>query len=296
MAKKNDREHLAGRNLVVAILLNVGIMLAQVIGGLVSGSLALLADAVHNGSDAAALGIAYGARRTAQRRADLRLTFGYRRAELIGAMINLTVLFVIALYLLYESVRRFVDPPEVGGVVMIAVGAIAFVEDGISAWLLYRGQRGSRNIRAAFIHMMADTLSSVGVVVGGILILTVGLVWIDPLLTAGIAVYIIVSSYSEIRKTIAVLMESAPPGFDLNAMVAAVESLDGVSDVHHVHVWQLDEKRVALEAHVAVKEDDLERIETLKGRIKQLLHDEYDIGHATLEIEPAGLTGHARDV
>lgn len=281
-----------GKNLIIALFLNVGITAAQVVGGVLSGSLSLLADAAHNGSDAASLGLSYAARRISRRPADPVRTFGYNRAEVIGALINLTTLFVIAIFLIYQAIRRLGSPPEVHGMTMLIVGAIAFVEDGVSTWLLYRAAKSSLNVRAAFIHMLGDTLATVGVLVGGFLIMQYGLHWIDPAITAAIAIYLIVHGYVEIRKAIGILMESAPEGFDLDRMVQEVEALDGVDDLHHVHVWRLDERRVALEAHVAVRENDLAAVEEIKNRVKTLLREDFNVGHATLEIEIAGRTGH----
>lgn len=272
--------------LIIALLLNVGITVAQVVGGLLSGSLSLLADAAHNGSDAASLGISYGARKVAQRPADERRTFGYERAELIGAMINLVTLFVIALYLAYAAVERFLNPEAVAGMTMLIVGAIAFIEDAISVWLLSKDIKGSQNIRAAFIHLVGDTLATVGVMLGAVLIMLYDITWVDPAVTLAIAVYIAVHGYIEIKKTIAILMESAPEGFDLDGMVEAVEAMEHVEDVHHVHVWRLDERRVAMEAHVAVEGiAELRALDALKARIKARLEEDYGVGHATLELE-----------
>ena len=282
--------------LVAALLLNVAIVAAQIVGGLLSGSLSLLADAAHNGSDAVSLGISYRARKIAGRKADRRRTFGYNRAELIGAMINLTTLFVIAFYLIYEAIRRFVSPSEVEGTTILIVSAIAFVEDALSVWLLAREMKGSLNIRAAFIHLFADTLSTIGVMAGGLLIYFYGVYWVDPAVTAAIAVYILVHSYVEIRKTIRILMESAPEGFDFDRMVREVEELDGVSDIHHVHVWQLDEHRTALEAHLTVRPRDLEAIAAVKRRVKAKLRDDFDVEHTTLEIETDDEADHDHSV
>ena len=303
MSHKHDHSHghSHGKDgstmrLIIVLLLNVGITVAQVIGGIISGSLSLLADAAHNGSDAASLGISYGARKISRRRADRQRTFGYNRAELIGAMINLTTLFVVALYLIYAAVQRFISPPEVGGTVMLIVGAIAFVEDAISAWLLYQDMKGSLNIRAAFIHMLADTLATVGVIAGGLLIMFFDIYWVDPTITAAIAVYIIVHSYLEIRKTINILMESAPEGFDYDRMLREVQTIGEVEDIHHVHLWRLDEKRLALEAHVAIGWGDLDKMERIKRAVKKKLEEDFGIGHSTLEMECEHCTGHERAV
>lgn len=273
-------------NLIVALLLNVGITIAQVVGGLLSSSLSLLADAAHNGSDAASLGISYWARRIARRPADRRHTFGYERAKLIGAMINLTVLFVIGLFLLYAAGRRFLRPSEVGSLTMLIVGGIAFVEDAISTWLLYQNAGTSQNIRAAFIHLFADTLATVGVIVGALLIRFYGVFWVDPALTLAIAVYVLIHSYVELRETIALLMESAPPDFNYEGMIRALKDIEGVQDLHHVHVWRLDEKRLAMEAHLVVQgTDTLETAAAMKRQAKHLLQRNFEIDHATLELD-----------
>lgn len=280
----------SGKNLIIALILNVGITAAQIVGGIISGSLSLLADAAHNGSDAASLGVSYAAQKISRRPADESRTFGYNRAEVIGALINLTTLFVIAVFLIYSAVQRLLSPPEVQGMTMMIVGAIAFVEDAISTWLLYKGSKSSLNVRSAFIHMLGDTLATLGVLAGGFLILQYDVYWVDPAITMAIAVYIMVHGWVEIRKAIRILMESAPKDFDFQRMVAEVEGLEGVDDVHHVHLWRLDEQRVALEAHVAVYKQDLTAIEEIKSRVKTLLHDEFHVEHATLEIEIAGRT------
>lgn len=289
----HDHQHArSGTRLFLALILNVGITVAQVIGGLISGSLSLIADALHNGSDAAALAVSYASRRIARRRADRVRTFGYERAEVVGALINLTTLIVVAVFLLFQAVMRLFEPPEVLGSTMLIVGAIAFIEDAISAWLLFGESRESMNVRSAFIHMVGDTLATLGVLVGGFLILRYEIYWIDPAITAAIGIYIAVHGGHEIRGAIRILMESAPRDFDFDGMIEAVEKTPGVENIHHVHLWRLDERRVALEAHIAIDETDLHAIEEIKRSIKQMLHDRFEIEHTTLEIEIAGHTDH----
>lgn len=284
-----------GWRYLAALALNLGITIAELVGGILSGSLSLIADAAHNASDAASIGIAYIAWRISKREADKRRTFGYRRAETIGALINLTTLFVIALYLLYEAASRLFNPQEIGGWTMIIFGAIAFVEDLGSVWVLSKN-RGSLNMKSAFLHMVADTMATVGVIIGGVLILLFDITWVDPVITAAIAVYIFVHAYKEIRKAIALLMESAPADLDLDELVRQVEAIEGVEDLHHLHVWQPDETRKALEAHVAVSERDLEKADELKSRIRHVLSERYGIGHVMLELEFEANVDHDRAV
>jgi cobalt-zinc-cadmium efflux system protein len=284
-----------GKRLLTALVLNVGITVAQIVGGVISGSLSVLADAAHNASDAASLGISYGAWLISKRRPDQHRTFGYRRAETIGALINLTTLFVIALYLLYEAGIRFLNPQDVGGWTMIIVGVIAAVEDALSVWVLSK-DRGSLNVKSAFLHMIADTAATFGVIIGGILILLYDITWVDPLITAAIAIYIFVHAFHQIRSAVALLMESAPEGFDVDHMVREMTSMVAVEGVHHVHVWQLDEGRTAMEAHIAVSERDLVAVDRIRRGLKDMLRDRFGVAHATLEVEFAQGGRHDRSL
>jgi cobalt-zinc-cadmium efflux system protein len=272
--------------LVLAIVFNALITAAEVAAGVVSGSLTLLADAAHNASDTASMGVSLIARRVAGREADARRTFGYERAELIGAFVNLVTLVVIALYLLVEAARRFFEPQSIDGRLMLIVGAVTLVGNVATAFVLYKPSKGSLNVKSAFVHIVADALGSVAVILGGWLITQYGWTVVDPLLTAAIAVYILAHSYGMLRETISILMESAPEDFPLDEMARALEAMDHVRDVHHVHVWRLDERVTALEAHVAVEDiEELRALDALKREIKQRLRAEYGIGHATLELE-----------
>jgi cobalt-zinc-cadmium efflux system protein len=282
-----------GRRLLIALALNLGITVAELAGGVISGSLALLADAAHNFSDAGSLLVSYIAWRISRREADQRRTFGYARAETVGAVINLTTLFVIGLYLLYEAANRLINPTEVAGTTMLVVGAIAFVEDVAAAWVL-RKESGSLNVKSTFLHMIADALATVGVIIGGIAILIwgSGVRWIDPVITAMIAIYIFFHAYHEIRKAISVLMDSAPKGFDYDRLIGDLKATEGVEDVHHVHVWQPEEGKAALEAHIAISEQDFGAATELKERIKEDLRNRHAVEHATIEIELAGRVQH----
>jgi cobalt-zinc-cadmium efflux system protein len=291
----NGRSLGRGRRLLIALALNLGITVAEVAGGIISGSLALLADAAHNLSDAGSVLVSYIAWRISQREADRRRTFGYARAETIGAVINLTTLFVIGIYLLYEAVNRLINPTEVVGTTMLIVGVIALVEDLAAAWVL-RKEAGSLNVRSTYLHMIADALATIGVIVGaiGIMIWGSSVRWIDPAITALIAIYILVHASREIREAIAVLMDSAPKDFEYDAVVADLKAMPSVEDVHHLHVWQLREGRTALEVHVAVSETDLGKATDLQGEMKLRLRERYGVDHATIELELAGRVQHDR--
>lgn len=271
--------------LLVSIGLNLLITVAEFIGGIVSGSLALLSDALHNFSDTASLGVSYGARRIGRRAPTREKTFGYQRAEVIGAFVNLVVLVLVALFLIKEAVERFLDPHPIDGGIMLAVASVGLVANLVTALLLHRPSKGSLNIKSAFLHIVADTVSSVGVVLGGVLVITYEAYFVDPVLTLGISLYILYHSYEMLRDTANILMQGTPRDVDLSEIVAAVQDAEAVLDVHHVHVWKIDERQTALEAHVVIDERDLHAMESIKHAIKERLRTRFGIGHSTLEFE-----------
>lgn len=276
------------RKLVFAIAVNVLLTVAQVIGGVFSGSLALIADAIHNLSDAAALAIALIARKIARRPADSNHTYGHGRAEMIGAFFNLTWLIFIGLFLIVEAVDRLFDPQPVEGWTVVIIAGIALVIDVITAMLTFAMSRTSMNIRAAFIHNISDALASVGVIIGGTLIILYGWLFVDAVVTLVIAGYILVQAAIEIPKAVNILMQAVPEEIDVQEVTAQMQSIDGVRDVHHVHVWNIDEHRRSLEAHVVISRDDMVRMESIKSALKSILTDEFKIGHSTLEFEFPG--------
>ncbi|MEC7763504.1 MAG: cation diffusion facilitator family transporter [Pseudomonadota bacterium] len=273
------------RAVAAAVGVNVALTVAEIIGGILSGSVALIADAVHNLSDAASLAIAWFARRIGRKPTDATMTFGYKRAELVAALINLTTLIVIGIYLIYEAVQRFFAPVEVIGWLMIWVSVFALIVDAATAWLTYRLSKESVNIRAAFLHNVADALGSVAVIITGLLIVYFGWTWADPLATLLIAGYILWMAFGEIRGVIRTLMLGTPPGIEPDAVLAAMEEVEGVSDVHHLHIWQISERVVSLEAHLVTKADTLGEIARVKASLRDLLHERFEITHVTLDAE-----------
>ena len=273
------------RRVSIAIWANGLLTVAQIVGGILSGSLALIADALHNFSDMASLVIAFAARKIARRPADERMTFGYGRVEIVAALINYTTLILIGFYLIYEGVMRMIDPPEVQGWTVVILGGVALVVDTLTALLTYSMQKGSVNIRALFLHNLSDALASVAVIVGGSLIILYDMRWVDPAITIGIALYILYLAFTEIGGPIRTLMLGSPPDIDNQAVCAAVRSVDGVSDLHHVHLWQMQEHNAALDCHVVLTADGWNQIEEIKAAIKDRLKEDFSIGHSTLEFE-----------
>ena len=283
------------KRVAIAIWANGILTLAQIGGGIFAGSLALIADALHNFSDMASLVIAFAARKIARRPADSQMTFGYGRVEIVAALINYTSLIIIGLYLVYEGGMRIIDPPEIKGWWVVWLGGIALVVDTLTALLTYSMQKDSVNIRALFLHNLSDALASVAVVVGGALILLYDMRWVDPAITIGIAGYILYLGLTEIGGTIRTLMLASPVDIDTEAVIQALSDIDGVIGLHHVHFWQMGEHEASLEAHVVIEENAWGQLENTKYRIKQALEENFNIHHSTLEFEhPDHLHKNAR--
>lgn len=269
--------------LVWAVVVNVGLTVAQIIGGIVSGSLALIADALHNFSDAASLALALFARKIGRRPADKLMTFGYGRAEIVAALINLTTLIIVGAYLLIEAISRYFDPQPIEGWTVVIVAGVALVIDVATAALVYKGSKGSLNIKAAFLHNVSDALASVGVIVAGTLILLYQLYIADLIMTVLIAVYVLYQGFSLLPQTIKLLMGAVPDDVEYDEIVQALREMPGVEDLHHVHIWSLDEHARALEAHVVPASTSLEAFEIVKRDTRAMLKARFSIDHATLE-------------
>ncbi|MBO6523285.1 MAG: cation transporter [Balneolaceae bacterium] len=278
----------------ISIFLNLAITLAEFVGGILSNSLALLSDAVHNLNDTLSLIISLVARKISRKGVNEDKTFGYKRAEIIGAFINLITLVIVALFLIKEGVERFFDPQPIDGFTMFWVAIVGLFGNFITAALLFKESKENLNMRSAYIHILSDGLSSVGVIIGGWLIYKYEWFIVDTILTIGIGAYILYHSYHMLRETIDILMQAKPTGLDLTELQTAMQTIDGVCGVHHIHVWQLDETQAMLECHVVIKEEDLRRMEEVKSRLKKILHDDFNIYHSTLEFEfePCGAAHH----
>lgn len=270
------------RPLLIAVILNIALTAVQVAGGLLSGSLSLLADALHNFSDAASLLIAFIAIQIGKRPPDIHRNFGYKRAETVAALINLTTLVLIGLYLIGEGVGRLITPQPVAGWMVIGVAAFALAVDVATAALTFKGAKNSFNLRAVFLHNLTDALASVGVIIAGTLILLYGWLWTDAAMTFLIAGYVLYQGASSMPQVINLLMEGVPKGLNIPDIVKAMEAVEDVDNVHHVHVWQVDEQTIALEAHVKLK--DLKAMEAVKYELKEILFTR-GITRSTLEFE-----------
>lgn len=290
---KTDKQHklfftatdVNENRLIISIALNLMITIAEVVGGIVSNSLALLSDALHNLNDSVSLGISLFARRVSKREADADKTFGYKRAEIIGAFINLVMLVLVSLFLIKEGIERFFNPQAINGSLMFTIAIVGLIGNFVTAILLHKGSKENINMKSAYIHILSDGLSSVGVIVAGFLIIKYRWFFVDAILTLLIAGYILIQSFAMLKKTINILMEASPAHLDAKEIAEKISNLEGVENMHHVHIWNLDESNYLFEAHVLIKKCDLESIERIKKTIKQKLESQFKIYHSTLEFE-----------
>lgn len=275
------------RRVFLAIVVNVALTAAQIAGGILAGSLALIADAIHNLSDAVSLMIAFAARKIARRPSNASMTFGYARVEMVAALVNYTALIVIGIYLVYEAAWRFVEPQGVDGWLVVIIAGVALVVDTATALLTYALSKESVNVRAAFVHNVADALGSIAVIVAGTLILLFDWRLVDPLVTVLIAGYILWQSFVGIGPVIRMLMLGSPREIATEKVVATLAAVEGVASVHHAHFWQMEEHRNALDAHIVIEEGAWHRADTIKARAKAMLFEKFGIDHTTLEMECA---------
>ncbi len=275
---------LSGVKFFWVTVLNIGITLVELVGGILSGSLSLLSDAVHNMSDAAAIVISYAAWKISGRGKNIRKTYGYKRAQIIAAFINASALVAISLFLVMEAIKRFNVPEPINGTLMLTVAAVGLAANMISVALLEKDSHGNMNIRSSYLHLIGDTVSSVGVLLGGAVIKLWGIVWVDPAVTVLIAVYIISESWKIVKKTVNILMQSSAD-LDYGAIKRDVEALPGVRNIHHVHTWLFDENTVHMEAHVDLDDCMLSDTCAVSDTIEELLHDAYGISHVTIQFE-----------
>ncbi len=282
MAMEEHSGHGLKRNLVLSILLNFTITLAEVIGGILSGSLALLGDSLHNFSDSMSLLASYFAIKIGERKANEKYTFGYKRAEILVAFINSSVLFGVSLFLVVEAYRRFKNPQPIDTGIMLPVALIGLIANLLSVLLLHSHAHGL-NVRSAYLHLLSDTLSSVAVVLGGLLILFYGVNWVDPLVTVLIALYILREAYEVLRESIEVLMEASPE-LDLGAIKAEIESIPGVKNAHHFHAWRIGENGVHFECHVEVDDMPISEAQRIIDEVEKRLR-KYGITHVTVQLE-----------
>ncbi|KAB1066759.1 cation transporter [Tamlana haliotis] len=291
----HDHPDLKGRNLVISILLNIVITVAQVIGGLLSGSLSLLSDALHNFSDVISLIISYIANKLTKRKASFQRTFGYKRAEILAAFINAATLIIVAVLLIIEAFKRFKNPEVIESDLVIWLSLVAILGNGFSVLLLKKDSKSNMNMKSAYIHLLTDMMASVAVLVGGLLMKYYQLFWVDSVLTFAIAIYLIWMGFDLLINSTKVLMLFTPDSVPVQKIVDEINAFESVKNVHHVHVWQLNEDEVHLEAHIDFSEDiTLSEFDTILKNIEQYVFKKYHINH--VNIQPEYSYDDAKDV
>ena len=278
-------ENPSGR-LLISIILNGLITLVEISGGIFSNSLALISDAIHNLGDTLALILAWLANRFSGRKPDARRTFGYKRFEILSAFINASILTAISIYLIYEAILRFLHPEPVRSALMLIIALAGLAGNLISMLFLHRDSNKNLNIKAAYLHLLGDTLSSMVVIGGAIIIYFTEILWVDPLLTLIISIVIIFQAYKILRESVDILMQSTPENRNLDEIKSYLEKQPRIRNIHHVHCWRLQDHDILFEAHIETSEDLLlSDSNKLLKEVEDILRKKFQITHTTLQVE-----------
>lgn len=272
--------------LLLVAMMNLGISIIQILGGLLSNSLSLLSDSFHNLGDTVSLFISYMAGRIGRNKPDFRKTFGYRRIEILAALFNGMVLIAICLFLFFEAFRRFREPQSVDTGIMLPVAIAGFIINFGSMLILHKGQKKNINVKAAYLHLLADSLTSIAVIAGSIIMTVAGIWWIDPLVSVFVGMFIIYHSWGIIRETVDILMQSTPVGIDIEDLKKSIEEFDDIDNVHHVHIWKLDDSLIHFEAHISLHRNmNMNDVMICKAKVEEMLGTSFGISHTTLQFE-----------
>ena len=272
-----------GRAFAIGIFLNGGFIVLEVVFGLLSDSLALLADAGHNISDVLGLILAWGASELAKKAASSRRTYGWKRATALAALFNALLLLVGVGGNFWEAIRRLQEPAQVAGATVIWVAALGILVNGATAWLFFSGRKSDLNVRGAFLHMAADAGVSAGVMIAGALILFTSWTWLDPLVSLAIGFFILLSTWGLLKDSLNFSLDAVPESIDPEAVQTYLAGLNGIREVHHLHIWPLSTTEVALTAHLVKVEPTLD--DDLLHRIEHELHERFEITHPTIQFE-----------
>ena len=283
MSHTHEQQLDFGRAFAVGILLNGGFIVAEVVFGLLSHSLTLLADAGHNLSDVLGLLMAWAASNLQGRRATERYTYGLRRSSVLAALFNALLLLVSIGAIAWEAIRRILHPEPVAGLTIIWVAAIGVIVNGMTAWMFARGRKSDLNIRGAFIHMAADAAVSLGVVLAGLVILKTGWFLLDPISSLVIVAIILIGTWGLFRDSLNLALDAVPEGIDLSAVKDYLEGFPEVAELHHLHVWGLSTTEAACTAHIVKRDSQLD--DQLLKQIADGLHERFGIEHTTVQFE-----------
>ncbi len=287
MEHSHSHQTLSGKKLLFSIILNIFITVAQVIGGLISGSLALISDAVHNLSDVISLIISYIANLlTKTKKQTLHQTFGFKRAEIIAAFINSATLIVIAVFLAFEAVKRFSNPQEIASDLVIWLAIVAIIGNGLSVLLLKNDAQHNLNMKSAYIHLITDLLTSVAVLIGGLLMKYYQIYWIDAILTILISVYLLYMGWEIFINSLKILMLFAPDKIVIEDIIKELTKNKNIRNLHHIHIWQLNDQDTHFEAHIEfIKDIKLSEFDKICEEIEFILKEKFHINHCNLQPE-----------
>ncbi|MCQ2284167.1 MAG: cation diffusion facilitator family transporter [Bacteroidales bacterium] len=280
--QEKSKGHSLGLVFMIGIVINIVYLLAEALAGLFCNSMGLLSDAGHNLSDVVGLVLAFTAYKLLGVQSSRRFTYGYKKATILISLLNAMILSVAVVFIVVESIQKLINPDQLKGGVISIVAAIGVLVNGFTAYLLLKNRRRDLNVRGAFVHMVADAMVSVGVVISGVVIYFTEWSMLDGLIGLAVAVVIIFSTWDLIRATIRLALDGVPMEVDYDQVIASFLSVDGVIDMHHLHIWALSTTQNALTAHVQIR--DLSEMENIKAQLKSKL-DELGISHATLEFE-----------
>jgi cobalt-zinc-cadmium efflux system protein len=279
--------HTSEKSLVISIILNIIITAAQIAGGLLSGSLALLSDAFHNLSDAVSLVISYIALLIGKKAKSATKTYGYKRAEILAALANVVILFLVSAFIIFEAAQRIQRPEPINSTIMLVIAFVGLFGNGISVLMLLGSAKEDINIKSALLHLIGDTFSSIGVIIVAIILHFKPLYYLDSLVSIMIALYIIKESLSIFLESVNILMQGAPKGIDKNMIIKKLKALRGVRvrDIHHIHMWDITPGKTVFDAHIVIDRNQLKDADNIIIKINHILNTEFHISHSTIQLE-----------
>jgi len=282
----NHNHQVQGKNLLFTIVLNIVITAAQIIGGILSGSLALISDALHNFSDVLTLVFSYFAHKISKKKASLNHTFGYKRAELIAAFVNAMTLIIVALILIYGAIERFFNPTEIVSDLVIWLSILGIIVNGFSALLLKKDSENNLNMKSAYLHLFTDMMASVAVLVGGLLMKYFNWFWVDSILTLIIAIYLVIVGFDLFKKSTKMLMLFTPDHIDIKEIIKEIHKIPQVKHLHHIHVWYLNDEELHLEAHIDCNDDiKISEFNEMLREVEKILFNQFQINHINIQPE-----------
>lgn len=281
----NHSTEVSGGRLLTTMLLNFFITIIEILGGIFSGSLSLLSDAFHNFSDGIAIIISYIAIILSKKPRSLKYTFGLKRAEILAAIINSSALIIISFFLIKEAFDRLYSSSKIDGSLMLIVASAGLVANIVGTVLLKKGSGKNLNLKAAYLHLLGDAISSFAVIIGAVFIIYFNIYWLDPILTIMISLYILKEAYGIVKEALDIIMMSTPPEIDVQLLSELVGLIPGVKNIHHVHLWKLNDTDTHFEAHVETENILINDTKVIQERMKDLLHEKFEINHTTLQFE-----------